>query len=694
MSGSVWNAKPDLGLLRRVAAGLLLLLALGYYLVVGLAEVEANYNSAAADQNAHLQLGLDMIERGRLTNGITHPLYPALLTPFARREWSYFTLSKLTGLAIGLLSLLVTFLIARRLANAEVAALVVAVMAANPVYLEIASLVNCEILLVGLFLVSWYCLAEGFADRRFWPLAGLLCGLSYLTKGSGQLLVAVFLLTAVVVYRRGVFRQRAILYLLAVYLLTSSVLYVYNYRTYGNPLYNRVTTHEMWLDDWEGTYVAEESLPTIGTYFSSHTLGDAARRQVEGMWLLWPLFLADVLPLKSEPVRLLVAFVVAVGVLAGLWSQAGRLKVEKDAAARAIAALLLGLLLYLSAAWFARVFTASRFLFPLMAVLYLFVAEVLYRAGASLVAGRRAGAVAGGIFLAAAASASVWLVVGGLPYLGRLSGDPFRSDRQANESADRFLYRIWEGEPGGALVIWGPSRTLPFWRFSDRLAVEWIPSNLDSPKEGLEWLQATGAGYLIVDEKVIKRRSNLLGSFFRPEGLDRDLVGVLSYPDDWALFDLEPGLPCSWCAFRLMGAAPVDHPRQADFEEGIRLLGYELDRADAWPGGEVVLTLYWQATEDVERDYTVFVHLLGPDGKMWGQMDGQPLWGKWPTSRWPTGKAVADRRIVPVDRAAPPGEFRLSVGLYLLDGGERLKLAGSGLDELQLETKVTVGPQK
>jgi hypothetical protein len=691
------ESKPGLNRARRIAVGLLLLLALSRYLVVGLTEVEANYNSAAGDQNAYLQLGLDMIEQGRLTNGVTHPLYPALTIPFAHREWSYFTLAKLTSLAIGLLSLVVTFLVARRLANGEIAALVVALLGANPVYLQTAALVNCEILLAVLFLLAWYYMAAGFANRSRWPLAGLLCGLAYLTKGSGQLLVVAFLLTAVVVYRRRIFQQRAVIYFLAVYLLAASVLYVYNYRTYGNPLYNRVTTHEMWLDNWEDNYVADESLPTASTYLRSHTLAEMVNRQQKGMRWVWSIFSRMMVPLEEEAAQGVLLVVAAAGALA-FWLQTRRPAGEMDAAAwaRVIAALLLLLLLYLSAAWFALVFTADRFIFPLMALLYVFVAELLWRAGAVLISGERARTLISGVFLALALAVAAWLAVSGLSYVGRLSGDPFRSDRQLNEPADRLLSHIWEGEPGGAGVIWGPSRTLPAWKFSDRLAVRWIPANLHQPQEALGWLRTTGAKYFIIDEKVFKRRSDLLSPFFYTQGMDRDMVGFHYYPDDWALFDAEPGLPCLWCTFRLLGVVPIAHPRQADFERGIRLAGYELDRADAGPGDLLHLTLYWQATEKIGQDYTIFAHLLGPDGRIWGQMDGQPLWGRWPTDAWITeGEGlVADRHTVPVDPAAPQGEYRFSVGLYLPGSGERLKLVGSGLDALLLETKVMIRAER
>jgi hypothetical protein len=86
------------------------------------------------------------------------------------------------------------------------------------------------------------------------------------------------------------------------------------------------------------------------------------------------------------------------------------------------------------------------------------------------------------------------------------------------------------------------------------------------------------------------------------------------------------------------------------------------------------LILYWRCHARVADDYTVFVHLLQPDGAFVAAYDSQPLDGLYPTSFWAAGEMVVDMRTITLD--APPGEYLLQVGLYDLESGARLPVSG------------------
>ncbi|VAW42987.1 hypothetical protein MNBD_CHLOROFLEXI01-78 [hydrothermal vent metagenome] len=103
-------------------------------------------------------------------------------------------------------------------------------------------------------------------------------------------------------------------------------------------------------------------------------------------------------------------------------------------------------------------------------------------------------------------------------------------------------------------------------------------------------------------------------------------------------------------------------------------------------------SLFWQSEAAVADDYTVFVHLLTPEGEFVTGQDGQPLGGLYPTSFWEAGEIVVDGRSWFVD--VPPGEYQLQVGLYLLATGERLSVSGpnSALGDRVLVQNVTVAP--
>ncbi len=134
-------------------------------------------------------------------------------------------------------------------------------------------------------------------------------------------------------------------------------------------------------------------------------------------------------------------------------------------------------------------------------------------------------------------------------------------------------------------------------------------------------------------------------------------------------------------AYRLPAAAPPaplpDHPAGAVFGGAARLLGYSLEPASARPGEAVKLTLYWQVLAPLDRDYTVFTHLLDghnpkTNGPVWAGHDGQPDGGHYPTTVWQPGEVILDLHPLSVPADAPPGEYRLEVGLYLLETMARL----------------------
>ncbi len=120
-------------------------------------------------------------------------------------------------------------------------------------------------------------------------------------------------------------------------------------------------------------------------------------------------------------------------------------------------------------------------------------------------------------------------------------------------------------------------------------------------------------------------------------------------------------------------------PQPVTFADGVRLRGFRLfgeepgaDEPVLSPGDTVRLSLYWQASSPTHVPYTVFTHLVGPDGQLYGQWDNPPVRGTYPTTDWSPGENVVDPYEIPVSPAAPPGEYHLLIGLYDPTTGMRL----------------------
>jgi 4-amino-4-deoxy-L-arabinose transferase-like glycosyltransferase len=84
----------------------------------------------------------------------------------------------------------------------------------------------------------------------------------------------------------------------------------------------------------------------------------------------------------------------------------------------------------------------------------------------------------------------------------------------------------------------------------------------------------------------------------------------------------------------------------------------------ATPGQSLDIALAWRANGRADRDYTVFLHLMGPDDKLWAQHDGPPDGGNYPTSRWVPGTRFEETRRLALPADMPDGEYRLMAGLY------------------------------
>jgi hypothetical protein len=123
--------------------------------------------------------------------------------------------------------------------------------------------------------------------------------------------------------------------------------------------------------------------------------------------------------------------------------------------------------------------------------------------------------------------------------------------------------------------------------------------------------------------------------------------------------------------------APIPAAPVAIFGENeLALISVETE-GEPGPGGRVAIEAVWQALRPLDRDYTVFFHVVGPDGLRHGQQDAMPLDGQMPTSAWQPGRLVADRRAAALSPNAPiGGPYQYWLGVYDAATGVRLP-AGS-----------------
>ncbi len=94
------------------------------------------------------------------------------------------------------------------------------------------------------------------------------------------------------------------------------------------------------------------------------------------------------------------------------------------------------------------------------------------------------------------------------------------------------------------------------------------------------------------------------------------------------------------------------------------------------PGQPFHLTLRWQVLQHPRASYTVFIHLVDAEGRLWLGHDYTPLGGAFPSylwfPKWLPGQQVVDPYRLVAPENLPPGEYRLEVGMYEMSSVRRI----------------------
>jgi hypothetical protein len=197
-----------------------------------------------------------------------------------------------------------------------------------------------------------------------------------------------------------------------------------------------------------------------------------------------------------------------------------------------------------------------------------------------------------------------------------------------------------------------------------------------------DWFSTEGPRYLQVVEGV------------RPDvqfgiGVGRNQVEA-ALASGRAVYLVEPDLQLGltqWPEGQLwrVGSEPIDAVTSTDirWNEGVSLAGYTLRGGPYAPGDKVPLMLEWQARDKPGHAYWLFVHLVGEDGTLRGQVDLPPA--QAPTNQWQPGSRTADLVSPVLSADAPPGRYRLALGWYEYPSMHRLALADGTSDYITLD---------
>lgn len=139
----------------------------------------------------------------------------------------------------------------------------------------------------------------------------------------------------------------------------------------------------------------------------------------------------------------------------------------------------------------------------------------------------------------------------------------------------------------------------------------------------------------------------------------------------------------------LLREQDIPNPLNARLGDIVELLGYQITPRNPRPGDTFTVDLYWRANGSINTSFTVTTQIIGPfnptnNSPLWGQHDGVPVSGTFPTNEWPASLIIRDRHTLTFDADATTGEYRLVVGLYDPHTGNRLQISGTADDTILL----------
>ncbi len=579
-----------------------------------------------------------------------------------------------------------------KLANASplLALAAAAFVAFNPSFLFASALVSNDAALAAfssLVLLMWVRLLteQSAPTLKSVALLGILIGLALLVKTTAVGLIPLSVLVLLIVgwrKRDGRFAITSSVVMLAIVALVAGWWFVRNTALYGDPLAYRLMTTSA-LFPRAGPLTLPElfqiSLPWLWqTFWGGPTPGDFSPALLGGLALLTTLAVvgAVVFLIRNSQfaIRIALAFLAAwLGFILVAQFQFIQMTVGAD---------------------------QGRYLFPAISALALFfvlgVSELASLAPrpSRLVIGSMAQWLIGSFFLLALfVPLAYTLPAYARPALASENDLARAAHLLQTNFANQIELRGYDLD-ASVVKTGDPLRVTLFWRARAPMAESYrvfvhLVGQDNRVAGGADVIPARGAfptvywkpGDALRDVVVVPVAANALPGKYTvevglyPVGRPGERLTVAGSDDDRALLESIKVAP------RQMVVYSPETRLDANFAGKAKLIGYDTGSST----DSMTLTLYWQSLAPFDRDYTVFVHALDASGKTFAQADQQPQHGNYPTSFWDVGEQIRDDYSL----ALPPGNYRIEIGLYLTDTGERLPISGADSKQDHVELSVS-----
>jgi len=177
-------------------------------------------------------------------------------------------------------------------------------------------------------------------------------------------------------------------------------------------------------------------------------------------------------------------------------------------------------------------------------------------------------------------------------------------------------------------------------------------------------------------DPLLKPHASLIHTeHFRPDDLVTHF-DVYRVDGDSALAALLPAVKDSLVFWSPSDAFPVSDPQSVyrsldlpiNVGDVVDLMGYDLQKPTVGPGEEIELLTVWRIRDTLTREAVAFTHVLNHEGHVIGQMDRLDV----PSWHWETGDVFVQLHRFPIPVETSPGLYPVEVGLYTREDSQRL----------------------
>jgi hypothetical protein len=251
--------------------------------------------------------------------------------------------------------------------------------------------------------------------------------------------------------------------------------------------------------------------------------------------------------------------------------------------------------------------------------------------------------------------------------------------RRSDEAAEWLLWR--DGQPAASPPL-----------FRERETAQFTLSNLQSPISNFQSPRPSDGQsnlYLIGPDNLPRPPASA------GPGWANFIVGPAWPPGDYRLSEDGPVALRVAANNRNFQPPPIAHPLEVNFDNHIKLLGYDLPTRRVNPGEGLPITLYWQGLPWMGEDFVIFNRLLDNSQVAYGGYDRRAREND-STLFWAPGEVITDSFAVPIAVDAPPGVYTLNLGWYRRVNGqaESLPLLDPQSGQPTGQTALTLGPFK